>query len=195
MNNDVLFEEKNVRRIWHNDRWYFSVVDTCAVLAETLEPMKFWSVLSAKMKAEDLICVQLKIQSSDGKFHETDCADVEGLLRIIQFIQSPKAEAFKSWLAKVGYEPAQEIKSLELTSDKKDFRSAFDMIPREYKDFKSMDSPSQNIHAQGFTRNNDVVNLGGKVTGDARNNINKPIGNKNNVLSIKAPKGRRKTGV
>lgn len=78
----VLFENKRVRRLWHNERWYFSIVDACEILTESSEPRKYWSVLKNRMKNESseltTICSQLKMQAADGKFHKTDCADAEG---------------------------------------------------------------------------------------------------------------------
>ena len=96
----VLFKNKKVRRIWHNERWYFSIVDVCEILTDSPEPRKYWSVLKNRLKKENseltTICSQLKMQAADGKFYNTDCADAEGLLRIIQSIPSPKAlEAVK----------------------------------------------------------------------------------------------------
>jgi hypothetical protein len=118
----ILFEEKKVRRVWNEDeqKWYFSIVDVCEVLTASPEPRKYWSVLKNRLKKEDseltTICSQLKMQAIDGKFYNTDCANAEGLLRIIQSIPSPKAEPFKRWLAKVGYERLEEIENPELAT-------------------------------------------------------------------------------
>ena len=82
----ILFENKKVRRLWHNERWYFSIVDICEILTDSPEPRKYWSVLKTRLKKEEseltTICSQLKMQAADGKFYNTDCADAEGLLRI-----------------------------------------------------------------------------------------------------------------
>ncbi len=114
----VVFQDKNIRRIWFNDQWYFSIIDIVMVLTESSIPKRYWSDLKIKLKEEgfevyDKI-VQLKLPASDGKFYETDCANTETILRIIQSIPSPKAEPFKRWLAQVGYERVQEIENPEL---------------------------------------------------------------------------------
>lgn len=118
----IVFESNQVRRIWHNDRWYFSVVDVCGILTDTPEPRKYWSVLKTRLKKEGseptTICSQLKMQANDGKMRLMDCADAEALFRIIQSIPSPKAEPFKRWLARVGYERVQEIENPELAQQR-----------------------------------------------------------------------------
>src|SRR3989338_2729440 len=118
----VVFQDKKIRRIWHNDEWWFSVVDVVEVLTESSNPRNYWSMLKAR-EAEQGIelstnCVQLKLPSSDGKSYETDCANTQSLFRIIQSIPSPKAEPFKQWLAKVGYERVQEIENPELSMER-----------------------------------------------------------------------------
>jgi hypothetical protein len=110
-----LFEEKQVRSVWDAEKetWYFSVIDVVEILTGSSIPKRYWSDLKKKLIAEgsevyDKI-VRLKMQAEDGKMRETDVADTQTLLRIIQSIPSPKAEPFKQWLAKVGYERIQEI--------------------------------------------------------------------------------------
>jgi hypothetical protein len=107
-----LFESVQVRSHWDEaqEKWYFSVVDVVQVLSESTRPRKYWSDLKVKLQKEgsevsDKIG-QLKMRSPDGKARETDAADVQTLLRLIQSIPSPKAEPFKQWLARVGYELA-----------------------------------------------------------------------------------------
>lgn len=103
MNNIKLFENKKVRSIWNesDQKWYFSIVDVVDVLTDSPNARKYWSVLKTRLKKEDseltTICSQLKMQSSDGKFYNTDVANAEGLFRIIQSVPSPKAEPFKRW--------------------------------------------------------------------------------------------------
>ena len=110
-----LFEEKKVRRVWdaEKEQWYFSIIDIIEALTGTDRPRKYWSDLKAKLKKEGSELSenigQLKMLSADGKLRETDAANPEQLLRLIQSIPSPKAEPFKQWLAKVGYERMQEI--------------------------------------------------------------------------------------
>lgn len=115
MNNIKLFEEKKVRTHWDSAKeiWYFSVIDVVEILTESPRPRKYWNALKTKLKAEgnetSQKLGQLKMQAEDGKMRDTDVADTETLLRIIQSIPSPKAEPFKQWLAKVGYERMKEI--------------------------------------------------------------------------------------
>ena len=115
MSNIKLFESKKIRSQWNEkeEKWYFSIVDIVEILTESPNARKYWSVLKTRLKAEGsqlaTNCSQLKMQSADGKFYLTDVADTEQLLRLIQSIPSPKAEPFKQWLAKVGYERMQEM--------------------------------------------------------------------------------------
>jgi DNA-damage-inducible protein D len=110
-----LFESVQVRSHWNaaEEKWYFSVVDVVLVLTGSARPRKYWSDLKAKLGKEGSEVSekigQLKMRSGDGKERDTDVADVQTLLRLIQSIPSPKAEPFKQWLAKVGYERMQEI--------------------------------------------------------------------------------------
>ena len=117
MNKLSVFEGKKIRKIWHNEEWYFSVVDVIEALTDSPTPRQYWG----KVKDREFIqlelspiWVQLKLPASDGKSYETDCANTEALFRIIQSIPSPKAEPFKLWLAKTGYERIQEIENPEL---------------------------------------------------------------------------------
>ncbi|MDF3077740.1 MAG: antirepressor [Sphingobacteriaceae bacterium] len=110
-----LFEEKKVRTYWDADlgTWFFSVIDVIEILTGSTIPKRYWSDLKKKLIKEgsqlyDKI-VQLKFEAADGKKYSTDCLDTPNLLRLIQSIPSPKAEPFKQWLAKVGYERMQEI--------------------------------------------------------------------------------------
>ncbi|MCG7848908.1 MAG: hypothetical protein MIO93_06975 [ANME-2 cluster archaeon] len=115
----VVFKGKKVRRMWNDDQWYFSVVDVVGALTDSSDPNDYWYRLK-KREAESsgielsTFCRQLKLPSSDGKNYNTDCANTESIFRIIQSIPSQKAEPFKRWLAKVGYERVQEIEDPEL---------------------------------------------------------------------------------
>src|SRR3990167_5687256 len=118
-NSLIVFQSKKIRRIWHNDEWYFSVVDVVAALTDSADAKDYWYRLKQREKESSGIelstfCRQLKLPSSDGKYYETDCANTESIFRIIQSIPSKKAEPFKLWLAKVGYERVQEIQDPEL---------------------------------------------------------------------------------
>lgn len=116
----VLFHEKQVRRHWDKEKelWYFSIIDIIAILTESTNPRKYWSVLKTRLKKEGsevaTNCSRLKLMASDGKMRVTDVGDTESILRLIQSIPSPKAEPFKIWLAKVGYERIEETEDPEL---------------------------------------------------------------------------------
>lgn len=114
----VVFQGKNIRRTWHNNEWCFSVVDVVGVLTESEDARNYWKVLKHRLNKEgsEVVtrCNQLKLPAADGKFYETDCADTKTLFRIIQSIPSPKAEPFKLWLARVGYDRIKEIENPEL---------------------------------------------------------------------------------
>ena len=115
MSNIKLFESKKVRTHWNEEKeqWYFSVIDVIEILTDSSIPKRYWSDLKKKLQAEGSEVyekiVRLKMLAEDGKNRETDTVDTETLLRLIQSIPSPKAEPFKQWLAKVGYERMQEI--------------------------------------------------------------------------------------
>ncbi|PIY80263.1 MAG: phage antirepressor protein [Candidatus Pacebacteria bacterium CG_4_10_14_0_8_um_filter_42_14] len=116
-NQPLIFQEKQVRRVWHKNSWWFSILDIIIILSESPIPKTYW----AKMKSRDSqleqpfpFWEQLKLKAQDGKMRNTDCADVEGIFRIIQSIPSKKAEPFKRWLAKVGRERLDEIQDPEL---------------------------------------------------------------------------------
>ena len=116
----AIFEEKEIRREWYKEDWYFSVIDVVEVLVENNKrPRKYWSDLKQKLISEGFVEVsekigQLKMLAKDGKMRLTDVADTKTLLRIIQTIPSPKAEPFKRWLAQVGSERLEEIVNPEL---------------------------------------------------------------------------------
>ncbi len=117
----ILFQEKQVRREWHLDDWYFSIVDVIEVLTDATQPRTYWAKLKKKIKEESELLPnwqQLKMKSADGKFYKTDVANTEGLLRIIMSIPSPKAEPFKLWLAQIGKERMDEIENPELAFER-----------------------------------------------------------------------------
>ena len=119
----ALFKGKKIRKTLHNNEWWFSVVDVVQALTDQSDDYtarKYWNKLGQRLREEGseavTDCHRLKLEASDGKIRETDCADTEGIFRIIQSIPSPKAEPFKRWLAKVGYERVQEIENPELAT-------------------------------------------------------------------------------
>jgi len=113
----AVFENYKIRRFYDEPKevWFFSVIDVVAALTDSSNPRRYWSDLKSQLHDKEGFSelygkiVQLKLESSDGKKYETDCANTETLLRIIQSIPSPKAEPFKRWLAKVGYERIQDM--------------------------------------------------------------------------------------
>lgn len=118
MKNEIkIFEQSNIRSSYdeQNEKWYFSIIDIISILTESKNPRRYWSDLKTKLSEEEGFSqlyekiVQLKLIAPDGKNRQTDCADVETLMRIIQSIPSKKAEPIKQWLAKVGYERMKEI--------------------------------------------------------------------------------------
>ncbi len=122
MNNLVLFEEQQVRRVWveADQKWYFSIVDVVGILTGSVNAGAYWRKLKERLKKEGnetvTGCHAFKMTAADGKQRLTDAADTEQLLRLIQSISSPKAEPFKRWLARVGYERLQEIENPELAA-------------------------------------------------------------------------------
>ena len=127
MSNIKLFENKKVRSQYDADKevWYFSIVDVVGILTDqpTVDRARnYWKVLKNRLKKEGnesvTNCNQLKLQSEDGKFYKTDVGNVEDIFRLIQTIPSPKAEPFKQWLAKVGYERLQEIQDPAISMDR-----------------------------------------------------------------------------
>jgi len=119
----VLFKDKKIRRTLHENRWFFSVVDIIAVLTDSKNPAVYWRVLKKRLSDEGsdqtvTKCNALKMPAADGKMRLTDMADTQTMFRIIQSVPSAKAEPFKRWLAKVGYERIQEIEDPELATQR-----------------------------------------------------------------------------
>ena len=163
--NDVqLFESKKIRTVWNPEKeeWYFSIVDVIAVLTDSPNPRKYWSVLKTRLKKEGIesttICSQLKMKShTDGKYYKTDAADAAQLLRIIQSVPSPKAEPFKLWLAQVGKERVDETIDPELV---------LNMLAEA-----STTELSKVHEPKTFDDNVQIAQRGGKVAGDVRRSI------------------------
>ncbi len=250
----VVFKGREIRRVLHNNEWWFSVADIVEALADSLDPRQYIK----KMRRRDAelnsywgtICTPLVLQAPDGKMRNTNCANTEGIFRIIQSIPSPKAEPFKRWLARVGYERVQEIEDPELASkrtkaiyrakgysdawiekrirgiairaeltdewDKRGIKeqpeyailtaeiskAAFGLTPTEYKELKGLERENLRDHmtdlelifsmlgeaatteiaktqdAQGFDENKTAARKGGKIAGDARENLELETGDK-----------------
>lgn len=151
-----LFENSRIRTAWDEakEEWYFSVVDICAVLAETDRPRKYWSDLKSKLQLEGSELSekigQLKMQGLDGKMRLTDVANAEQLLRIIQSIPSRKAEPFKQWLASVGSQRLDETADPELAIQ----RALYAYKKKGYSDKK--DPPGHEVKKRKITFDNDI---------------------------------------
>ncbi len=261
-----LFEEKQVRRAWNasEEKWVFAIVDVIAILTDSPNPSVYWRVMKKRLKDEDnetvTNCNGLKMTAADGKQRMTDVADTEQLLRLIQSVPSPKAEPFKRWLAKVGFERLEEIENPELAAKRmratyeqkgysekwiekrmrgiavrdeltdewskrgvkegKEFailtaeisKATFGMTPSEYKEFKALSNPKENLRdhmtdleliftmlgeastteiakkkdAQGFPANQKAAKAGGTIAGDARKALEEKSGHK-----ISTPKNHK----
>lgn len=119
----IFFQNKKIRRLWHDEQWYFSVVDVMAILTESSNPRRYWSDLKKQLDSVEGFelyekIVQLKLPSSDGKYYLTDAANTKSLFRIIQSVPSKRAEPLKQWLAQVGYERIEEIENPELSQQR-----------------------------------------------------------------------------
>ncbi len=117
----VVFEGTKIRRIWHDEQWFFSVIDIIEILTDSPTPRQYWGKIKdrefAKLELSP-IWVRLKLPAEDGKLRFTDCINTQNAFRLIQSIPSKKAEPFKQWLAKVGYERVQEIENPELAQER-----------------------------------------------------------------------------
>lgn len=120
--NIIIFQDKSIRRIWHEDEWFYSIIDVIGILTESKDAKDYWYRLKKREEENGIelstICRRLKLTASDGKMRLTDCANTQGMLRIIQSIPSKKAEPFKLWLAQVGKERIDEINDPELAMDR-----------------------------------------------------------------------------
>ena len=171
-----LFEDSKIRSVWDEEeqQWYFSVVDVVAVLTESVNPRDYWFKMKKRVHSEDgielsTICRQRKMQSSDGKFYNTDAANVKSLLRIIQSIPSSKAEPFKQWLAQVGYERILEIENPELAQDrmkelyeKKGYPK--DWIDKRLRGIAIRQNLTDEWKARGITKEKDYAILTAEIS-------------------------------
>lgn len=164
------FENKQVRSHWdaEEEKWYFSIVDVIAVLTNSPNPRKYWSVLKTRLKKEGselaTNCSQLKMKSADGKYYKTDVADTEQLLRLIQSVPSPKAEPFKQWLAKVGSQRLDQLQDPELSIQQalQDYRRlgySDDWINQRLKSIEIRKELTDEWQRTGITDNKDFAVL------------------------------------
>ena len=170
MNNIQLFENRHIRSHWdaEQEKWYFSIVDVIAILTDSPNPRKYWSVLKTRLRKEGselaTNCSQLKMQSADGKYYKTDVADTEQLLRLIQSVPSSKAEPFKQWLAKVGSERLDQIQDPELGIQQalQDYRRlgySDDWINQRLKSIEIRKELTDEWHRTGIKDNKDFAIL------------------------------------
>jgi len=117
-NKIVVFQDKKIRRIWYNNKWYFSVTDIILVLTNSKDEMAYWRKLKQREPQLVTICHGLKLTAKDEKLRYTDCVNTRNAFRLIQSIPSKRAEPFKQWLAQVGYERIEEIENPELGQDR-----------------------------------------------------------------------------
>jgi len=117
----VIFQSKEIRRVWLDNEWFYSVVDIIAALTNSPTPRQYWEKVkereSVKLQLSP-IWVQLKLPSRDGKKYKTDCVNTKNAFRLIQSIPSKKAEPFKQWLAQIGKERLEEIENPELAQER-----------------------------------------------------------------------------
>ncbi|MCA3269069.1 MAG: Bro-N domain-containing protein [Alphaproteobacteria bacterium] len=194
----VLFSESRIRRTWHQDEWWFSVVDVVGALTGSLDAGAYWRKLKQRLQAENsevvTFCHGLKLPAPDGKQRVTDCANTESLLRIIQSVPSPKAEPFKRWLAKVGYERIQEIENPELAQERMKALYEQKGYPKDWIDkrLRGM-AVRQNLtdewQERGITRESDYAILTAEISkatfgmtpAEYRRHKNLPKKNKTNL--------------
>ena len=117
-NSMIPFDGKEIRKIWHEEQWFFSVVDIIGFLTDSVVPRNYWATLKKREPQLLTVCQQLKMSSTDGRKRLTDCANTEGVLRIVMSVPSPKAEPLKLWLAQVGTERIQETENPELAFER-----------------------------------------------------------------------------
>jgi len=266
----IVFQDRSIRRLWHDDQWFYSVVDIVAVLSESDNPTTYWRVLKHREPQLVTICNGLKMPAEDGKLRYTDCVNTKNAFRLIQSIPSKKAEPFKQWLAQVGSERIQEIENPELAQDRikeyyelkgypkdwidkrlrgiairqdltdewklrgiqeeKDFailtneitKATFGKTVGEYKQFKRLEKPNQNLRdhmtdweliltmvgekattditlakdAKGFPKLKHTAKEGGDIAKNTRKEleqkIGKPIISSENYLNLIVGKKQKK---
>ena len=117
-NSIVPFEGQEIRKIWHDEQWYFSVIDIIHSLTDSTQPSKYWNNIKIKENQLSLILRKFKFPAPDGKMRSTDCANTEGVFRIIMSVPSPKAEPLKLWLASLGKQAIDEAEDPELLTER-----------------------------------------------------------------------------
>ncbi len=114
VDNLIPFDSNRIRKIWHDEQWYFSIIDVISILTDSKDPRGYWKVLKGREPQLVTNCYQLKMKATDGRLRLTDCANTEGVLRIVMSVPSPKAEPLKQWLAKAGKQILDETENPEV---------------------------------------------------------------------------------
>ena len=173
----IPFEHSEIRKVWHNEQWYFSVIDIVEVLTRSDRPRKYWNDLKLKLFKEGSELSekigQLKLISPDGKSRETDVANIETLLRLIQSVPSPKAEPLKLWLAKMGTERIAEIQDPSLSV--KDHMNEAELILTALAELSTRQI-AQSMKAKGLSQNKIPAKKGGQVAKNARKELESKTG-------------------
>ena len=172
----VIFQSKEIRRLWYENEWVFSVIDIVAALTDSTNPRDYWYKMKIRVKEEDgfepsTVCRQLKMEAPDGKKRLTDCANTEGVLRIIQSIPSPKAT--------FGMTPSKykNIKNLPKKSkaNLRDHMDDLELIFTMLGERMTTEISKEEV-PDTFDENKDVAKRGGKVAGNARKDAEKELG-------------------
>jgi len=203
----AIFRNKKIRKTIYKNEWWFVIVDVVAALTDSVQPGGYIKDMrrrdSELSKGWGQIATPLLIQTAGG-VQKLNCANTEGIFRIIQSIPSPKSEPFKRWLARVGYERVQEIEDPELAQKRARalYKATFGVTPSQHKKIKGLKRENlrdhmsdlellfsqlgeaatteitKTEHPQGFEKNKQVSRRGGKIAGDARFNLEKETGRK-----------------
>ena len=170
----IVFGAKQIRRLWVDDQWYFSIVDIVAALTDSDNPRDYWYRMKHREKASSgfqlsTLCRQLKLTSADGKSYKTETVNTEAAFRIIQSIPSPKAEPFKRWLAQVGYERVQEIENPELAQQRmrqlfKDKGYPDDWIEKRVRGIAVRDELTDEWQKRGIAEQKDFAILTSEIS-------------------------------
>ena len=130
----IIFQNKQIRSVWNKKEWYFSVVDIVEILTNSSSPRQYWGVLKQREPQLLTICLQLKLESPDGKKYLTDCVNTKNALRLIQSVPSKNAEPLKMWLAQVGKERLDEIENPEIAQERMKFLYEKKGYPKDWID-------------------------------------------------------------
>ena len=177
----AIFEGKRIRRVWDekSQDWLFSVVDVIGALTESADPRNYWKVLKSRLKDEgsEVVtkCNQLKLPAADGKYYETDVASTETMFRLIQSIPSPKAEPFKLWLARIGYERVEE--EADPKENLRDNMTNLELVLNMLGETTTTEI-SKTEKPETWEKNRQVARRGGGVAGVARKKIEAETGKK-----------------